>query len=241
MKRLLTTLVAVAALAGSAAACTNPIDPPAATVAGEEISRSEFQSELKALARAVAINDNVTADTMRIDREVANLLIEFRVVSVMSDHGFARYGLEISQQDLDDADQAGLVGVVAQVDADLAGVNRQRLARINALNRHVLDANNANRPWWSDDDVVSVARLIGVLSARQGLGALDAAGRTRVEDTLREVASLNDWLALEGRARGVSIDPRYGSWSNREGFVIPPQGPLQPGGDVDLSTLFGGG
>ncbi len=241
MKRLLRTLVAVAALAGSAAACTNPLDPAAATVAGEEISRSEFQAEVKLIARALAEDQDEPFDANRIDQTIATNWMSYRVASKLIDQGAARYDLTASTDDLATAEGEDVVRLFIGRDDARAAANRERMGRVIALDSYLRNAVDAGSPWWSDDDVVSVARLIGVLSPRQALGDLDDAGRTRVEDTLKEVTSLGDWIALESRARGVRVDPRYGSWDSAQATVIPPPGPLQPGGDFDLSTLFGGG
>ena len=81
-------------------------------------------------------------------------------------------------------------------------------------------------------------------TAQDALGGFSNDYRERYVDAISEQLAVEDALGADyetWRTRGyreadIEVSPRYGSWDGANGQVIPPEGPAQPIGNVDLGV-----
>ena len=81
-------------------------------------------------------------------------------------------------------------------------------------------------------------------TAQQALGGFSARYQKVYVDEITEQLAVQDalgedypaWRSREYLDADIHVSPRYGSWDGANGQVVPPQGPAQPAGNVDIGT-----
>jgi hypothetical protein len=81
-------------------------------------------------------------------------------------------------------------------------------------------------------------------TAQQALGGFSAKYQQVYVDEITEQLAVEDalgddyraWRSREYLEADIDVSPRYGTWDGANGQVVPPKGPAQPAGNVDIGA-----
>lgn len=81
-------------------------------------------------------------------------------------------------------------------------------------------------------------------TAQQALGGFSAEYQQIYVDEISEQLAVEEalgedyrtWRSREYLEADIEVSPRYGTWDGANGQVIPPQGPAQPAGNIDIGA-----